>query len=281
MVEAGLQQARFCVPVLTYLSVRSAPVLETHPFRHGLNHFLATVAGFLMMSAAPALAQEGFCSGVVAFGEESAIRLMRVESANPRVNFIENRSKEKPGCPAETDACKRKGFVVPGDVVLAPAKPAPILCTSYIAPGAKAVKGVFTETSGYLPSSVLKEVPVGAPKLEEWAGKWSRSAEAEITMSTVPGGKLKVVGQATFGALDAGRVKRGAVNMGELEGERVPKGNMLALGEGYDGSKPFGDDRSECRAKLRLFGRYLVVEDNGGCGGLNVSFTGVYVRLAQ
>lgn len=267
--------------MLTYFSVRSASVLKMHPFRHSLNHFPVAVAAFLMLSAAPALAQEGFCSGVVAYGEESAVKLMRVESANPRVNFIENRSKEKPACPAETDACKRKGFVVPGDVVLAPAKPAPVICTSYIAPGAKQVKGVFTETSGYLPASVLKDVPLGAPKLEEWAGKWSRSAEAEITIASAAGGKLKVAGQATFGALDAGRVKRGAVNMGELEGERAPRGNMLALGEGYDGTKPFGDDRSECRARLRLFGRYLVVEDNGGCGGLNVSFTGIYVRLAQ
>lgn len=278
MAEAGLQQARFGAPVLTYLNVRSAPVLKTHPFRRSLSHFLAAAA---MVCAAPALAQEGFCSGVIAFGEESAVRLMRVESTNPRVHFIENRSKEKPGCPAETDACKRKGFVVPGDVVLAPVKPAPVVCTSYIAPGAKRVKGTFTETAGYLPASVLKDVPVSAPKPEDWVGKWSRSAEAEITISAAPGGKLKVAGEATFGALDPGRVRRGAVNMGELEGERAPKGNMLALGEGYDGSKPFGDDRGECRAKLRLFGRYLVVEDNGGCGGLNVSFAGIYVRLAQ
>lgn len=270
-------------PVLTYLSVRSAPGFASAPFSQRpepfLRRVLASAALLVAFSAAPALAQEGFCSGVVSFGEESAVKLMRVESVNPRVNFIENRSKEKPVCPADTEACKRKGFVVPGDVVLVPAKPAPILCASYIAPGAKPVKGVFTETSGYLAATALKDVPVDAPKLEEWVGKWSRSAEAEISISSAAGGKLKVAGQATFGALDAGRVKRGAVNMGELEGERAPRGNMLALGEGYDGTKPFGDDRGECRAKLRLFARYLVVEDNGGCGGMNVSFTGIYVQL--
>lgn len=272
-------------PVLTYLDVRSAPGFASAPFSRRpesfLSRHLASVAVLIGLSAAPAFAQEGYCSGVIAFGEESAVRLMRVESAAPRVHFIESRSKEKPSCPSEADACKRKGFVVPGDVVLAPVQSAPVLCTSYIAPGAKRVKGTFTETSGYLLASVLKDVPASASKPDEWIGQWSRSAEAEITISATSGGKLKVAGTATFGALDPSRVKRGAVNMGELEGERAPKGHMLALGEGYDGSKPFGDDRGECRAKLRLFGRYLVVEDNGGCGGLNVSFTGIYVRLAQ
>jgi hypothetical protein len=29
---------------------------------------------------------------------------------------------------------------------------------------------------------------------------------------------------------------------------------------------------------LRLFGPYLAVEDNTGCGGMNVTFSGVYPR---
>jgi hypothetical protein len=34
----------------------------------------------------------------------------------------------------------------------------------------------------------------------------------------------------------------------------------------------------DCRARLRLFGPYLAIEDNTGCGGMNVTFTGVYTR---
>ena len=42
---------------------------------------------------------------------------------------------------------------------------------------------------------------------------------------------------------------------------------------------PAEDAASEaCAAKLELVGRYLVVEDNGRCGGVNVSFNGLYVR---
>lgn len=274
-----------CTPVLTYLDVRSAPGVARTPFSRRPEPFwssfgAATVAlAILAIFTAPVFAQESTCNGVVSFGDESALRLMEVQGAGPRVHFIENRSKQKPNCPAESEACKRKGFVVPGDQVLALANPAPMPCVSYIAPGARRVKGVFSETSGYLPASALKELPA-APRLEDWAGTWSRNAEAEITLTTA-GGKIKVAGQATYGALDPGRVKRGGVNMGELEGEATPKGNMLPLGPGYDGTRPFGDDRSECRAKLRLFGRYLVVEDNGACGGMNVSFSGIYVRLAR
>ena len=33
-----------------------------------------------------------------------------------------------------------------------------------------------------------------------------------------------------------------------------------------------------CAAKLVLYDRYLLVEDNGRCGGVNVSFGGLYVR---
>ncbi|HRE22601.1 MAG TPA: hypothetical protein PKW21_16460 [Rhabdaerophilum sp.] len=59
------------------------------------------------------------------------------------------------------------------------------------------------------------------------------------------------------------------------------QGNLLAIGDDYtDPTKPWDEtDRSECRARLQLVGRYLVVEDNVGCGGANVSFTGVYIRL--
>jgi len=28
-----------------------------------------------------------------------------------------------------------------------------------------------------------------------------------------------------------------------------------------------------------MHGQYLLVEDNGKCGGVNVSFTGLYVRI--
>lgn len=245
---------------------------------------IAAVCALVLLLPAAAVAQnpkpeEVSCLGVVSAGEESRPRLMKVAGTAPRVNFIESRSTKKPSCPADTEACRRKGFVVPGDMVLAGVTANGLTCVSYFAPNAKRVKDEFPETSGFLPASALVEQPLTALTLDDWFGTWTRSAEGEIDILRSPSGKLKILGSATFGARDPRRAKVGAVNMGELDGEAQPKGNMVALGPGYDGTKPFGDDRSECRAKLRLFGRYLVVEDNLACGGMNVSFTGIYVQL--
>jgi hypothetical protein len=89
------------------------------------------------------------------------------------------------------------------------------------------------------------------------------------------------MGSATWGSGDPQHVKRGAVHTGELEGAVRPRGRVLAIGYDPDrsGFPPAEDAASEaCAAKLELVGRYLVVEDNGRCGGVNVSFNGLYVR---
>ncbi len=221
------------------------------------------------------------CYGVVSFGEESdKLRLMQVATRSQRLPFYQNRTEKTPHCPAEVDGCQLKSFVVPGDVLLVGPAMEDFVCAHFIAPNVRSVKGRFRETIGFVPLSELKEIRRSTTAASDWQGTWSRSAEAEIRIDPDAGGKLKIQGSATYGALDPARARRGAVNVGELEGiVGPPRTNMIAIGEGWDGSKPLGDDRSECRARLRLFAPYLVVEDNGGCGGNNVSFTGVYMRL--
>lgn len=239
-----------------------------------------TVAGFSAPAFAQATKDDGICGGVVVPAETSPARLMRVVSPAPRTNFVESRGKgAKAACPSEAAACQRKGFVVQGDEVLAGPTRGGFVCVTYISPNARRVKGQFSETNGFLPIAALQDLPTASPKAVDFTGKWARSAEAEIAIAVGAGGKLKIDGEATFGAFDPGRVARGAVNSGVIEEEAVPKGDMIALGEGYDGTKPFDSDRSECQARIRLFGRYLAVEDNIGCGGVNVSFTGVYIQL--
>ncbi len=205
---------------------------------------------------------------------------MQVSTKNQRLPFYQNRTEKTPHCPAEVDRCQLKAFLVPGDLVLAGPAMDSFICAHFIAPNARLVKEQFRETIGFLPLSELKEIPRSSNAGSAWLGTWRRSAEAEIKIEPEAGGKLKILGSATFGALDPARVRRGAVNLGELEGTVAqPRTNVIAIGDGWDGSQPMGDDRSECRARLRLFAPYLVVEDNGGCGGINVSFTGVYIRL--
>lgn len=219
-------------------------------------------------------------TGPLEVGQDLPLRLMRVQSEAPRVNFIESRTDQKPQCPSSTEACKRRGFVTPGDDVIAGPNHNGFTCVTYISPDAKRVKGKFLETSGFLPTAELVEVPPRTPTFQAWQGKWTRDQEAEIEIKGKADGKLIVAGHATFGGHDPDRVKRGAINAGEVEGEAAPRGHILAIGAGYTGAKaPKIDMGAECEARLRLFGRYLVVEDNLGCGGMNVSFLGFYIKL--
>lgn len=223
------------------------------------------------------------CYGAVTFGHDNPeIRLMRVTTTSARLPFYQNRTEKTPFCPAEVDGCKLRSFVVPGDLLLVGRDLDGFACAAYVSPNVRRVNAQFRETIGFVPVTELRQITVATTSRENWAGDWFRSAEAQIKIEPDSGGKLKITGQATFGAHDPERVRRGAVNTGELDAVvDLPRQNMIGLGQGYDGSKPLGDDRSECRARLRLFGPYLVVEDNGGCGGNAVSFTGVYVRLKQ
>jgi hypothetical protein len=74
--------------------------------------------------------------------------------------------------------------------------------------------------------------------------------------------------------------RSGAVNTGEISGGGEPRDGALAIGYA-NGSAPPPPGGPDCAARLRLLGRYLVVEDNGACGGMNVSFSGIYVRNSQ
>jgi xylose isomerase len=68
---------------------------------------------------------------------------------------------------------------------------------------------------------------------------------------------------------DPDRVKRGAVHVGALGTQGVPKGDRLNVVD---------TDGYPCRVRMRLLLPYLIVADNGACGGMNVSFSGVYRR---
>ncbi|MGH6840744.1 MAG: hypothetical protein ACREDV_01415, partial [Methylocella sp.] len=203
---------------------------------------------------------------------QEKILLARVAGTGERLNFVAGRGMRTPACPSAESACTLKAFLVPGDDVLLIAADGPYVCATFKSQGG-------TETSGWLPQPALQIVAPDAPAVQHWEGKWRRDGEAEIVLKS-RGGILKVSGEASWGSFDPQRVKMGAVNVGELDGEGKPKDQTLAIG--YDpGSSglPPAQDGTDCAARLKLYGRYLTVEDNGACGGMNVSFTGLYVRV--
>ncbi len=98
----------------------------------------------------------------------------------------------------------------------------------------------------------------------DWLGRWTYGEnEIEFTSNKLAG-YLNVTGTAIWKGLGDN------VHVGELDGRYEPKNGVITYSD--------GDDEFDCRARLQLLGRYLIVADNLKCGGVNVSFNGVYTR---
>jgi hypothetical protein len=224
----------------------------------------------------PAQAEEGACTGPVAVGEDmGGLMLARVAQGRVRVSFVRSRDKAAPLCPSVLAECRAKAFVVAGDEVIVRRGAGPFVCGLY-----KSAKGA--ETAGWLPASDLEMVERRPDtKPDEWAGDWRRDQEGEIRIAR-KGSGVVVSGSATYGAMDPDRVRRGAINIGELDGAATLAGDRILIGAGYNGAKaPEQIEPTDCVARLHLLGRYVVAEDNSGCGGMNVRFTGVYLRVVK
>jgi len=208
--------------------------------------------------------------------EQNNVALARVVTSEARVHFIAGRSERTPSCPSAESGCRLKAYLVPGDEVLVDTADGPYVCAYFKSQG-----GI--ETRGWLPRAAIQITPPEPAAPRQWDGKWQRDRDAQIVIKSSRD-ELEVSGNAMWGSRDPQRVKRGAVHVGELSGRGRPRGQMLALGWDPDRSgfpRPQDQAPDGCAAKLELYGRYLVVEDNGGCGGLNVSFTGIYVRATK
>ncbi|GJD59574.1 hypothetical protein [Methylobacterium dankookense] len=222
----------------------------------------------LLLSAA-ARAGEGDCFDAVDLDKPVALATV----AGPeRVPFVKSASAAA-GCPGTAAACREKAYLVAGNAVLVGPARGDFVCATYV--GAKGAT-----RSGWLPRAALTEMPpAAAPGPDDWAGAWSGGPEHRIRISR-KGAGLALAGDATYGALDPDRVKRGAVNMGSFAVDAKPEGAALAFTDGEKGVVPrySPDDYTACSIRMRLLPPFLLVESNSACGGMNVSFTGLYRR---
>lgn len=234
---------------------------------------IAVVLGFAATVAQAA--DKRWCSGVSESSGDDTLRLARIVSKASRVHFVSNpgdTAKTK-DCPSAGAGCRERTFLVPGDQVLVDEIEGDFACVSFVSNRAR-------ETAGWIAKEAVELLPPQpAPRLQDWAGSWKR-VEASIRLK-VAGDRIEADGEASWGSLDPARVKMGNVNGGEFSGAAKPAGHIAGFGENYDGREAPNDKRIECQVRLRLFGRYLVAEDNRRCGGANVSFSGVYVRTGR
>ena len=193
-----------------------------------------------------------------------------------RVHFV----KGGGGCPATGPACADRAYVLTGDEVVA------------MSTDGDWVNAVFTggaphfrSTSGWLPRAALAESGGAAGRPADWAGMWESGDQQQITIKPLPNHRAEVVGTATWGGDDPGRVARGGVNIGYFDTTIALRGAVVTFTPSWDDGHPAvmdpPPDVKDCVLRLRQLGSYLVADDNGACGGMNVTFTGVYRRDAR
>jgi hypothetical protein len=164
---------------------------------------------------------------------------------------------EEEGCPGPAAKCRRKAYLVPGDEVVTSRTFGDWVCAWY-----QPARG--PETVGWLAADSLAPFETPAkPSLASWLGTWNYYDD-EVRLSRGPrAGTLRVEGEATWVGVNPANA-----HVGELSGEAAPAGGVLSISG--------GEEEYECRATLRLVGPYLIVSDNKQCGGVNVTFDGVY-----
>ncbi|WP_375382086.1 hypothetical protein [uncultured Sphingomonas sp.] len=125
------------------------------------------------------------------------------------------------------------------------------------------------ETTGWVDTDRLAlDAAASHPALSAWVGDWYMDDD-HIRLTRATQGRLRVDGDAYWpGAHPADRPS--GPNVGNLEGTFAVNADRLDYSN--------GNDSYDCRATLRLLGDYLLVEDDGNCGGMNVRFTGTYRR---
>ena len=119
-----------------------------------------------------------------------------------------------------------------------------------------------------------------------WLGAWNAGPEQDISIALSADGFMTIDGFASWGASDPERVERGAINIGEFSVkvpiEWIDRRNSLlefAIGMGDGGAiRPAVADKYDCTITLVLADVGLSAQDNGMCGGRNVTFTGNYTR---
>jgi hypothetical protein len=240
--------------------------------RRGRRPIAGLIALAWLAGASGVPAAEGDCFDYGALGAGSGPGLGTIKPGEARVPFVASASGCK-DCPGPDLACREKAFLVPGNTVILGATVPGFVCATYVGQ-----KGAVR--AGWLPEAAVTRVPAPpVPAPRDWTGTWTAPEQTIVIRPGKAAGTLAVEGDATYGALDPDRIRRGAVNMGSVAGEAAPSGHTLAFTMGDEGTLPFAAGApTDCRLRLQWLPPFLLAEDNSACGGMNVSFTTVYRR---
>jgi len=171
------------------------------------------------------------------------------------------------GCPAATSKCEGRAYLVSGNQVLVSGTEGTYRCIAYFNGRQQTTGWVANDTLTLSPSTVVE----GA-----FADVWKRvQGDAVITIRK-RAGQFIASGFATY-AVRPGNVRTGTAD-GTLRVTSSPSGVVASF------SQNAGDPTSECTVTMKQIGPWLLVNDgatedtNSGCGGMGVTFNGIYRR---
>lgn len=163
-------------------------------------------------------------------------------------------------CPGDSAACRSGGYLIPGDLVIAGQSFGAYRCVFYR--NQKDSAG----SAGYVHESRLLPEPTATLTLDSWLGKW-RKGDDYISL-LARGGKLRARGEAFWPSANPSKeAAPGGPHLGEMSGSASPTGNRVT----------FIVEEDECHVKMTLLPPFMLAADNQRCGGMNVSFGGVYL----
>jgi len=208
---------------------------------------------FLASSAAAAADDEDWCRN----------GLFPIQSPSPGLAVIAGRGRayflgDMDGCPSPEARCRQRTYVVPGDRVVTGQARAGYVCVYYPSRGGG--------TAGWMDAARLTAREVDQnPPLSAWVGQWSENGNPRIRFVRRAAGLL-VDGESYWPSPNPSpRDYPGGPNEGAVSEAVQVRGNSAHA--------------SECNITFRLLGDLLIAADpDMSCGGMNVSFSGVYRR---
>ncbi len=224
--------------------------------------FLQTIFGsfILFLMVAPLFAQldgdpENWCRNGLFPRENVDYSLAYVKAKRgEQIHFYGDMEND---CPNNKN-CRLKSYLINDDEVIVSRKFGNFACAWF-----QTKKGA--ETVGWIPLEKLEFInSVQSAGKSAWTGKW-KFYDSDINIAaTGKADVYKITGSAFWQGL-----RKDNVHIGELDGEAKLVETILKYGEG-------SGDEFDCKVTMRLIGDYLIASDNNNCGGVNVSFSGVY-----
>ena len=156
---------------------------------------------------------------------------------------------------------RQKAYLVTGDVVFAGPPNRGFRCSYYGSSSGKIV-------AGFIPIDNLAPLTENnGLSIEFVIGTWKYEDDS-IDIKTAGDGRVSGDGQAYYRTAET-----------ENDGAFSAQARLTA------GQKELvfreGNDQASCVVTLRRRGPYLIASDNGNCGGMNVSFNGIYTSARK